>query len=79
MYRLLAVVALASVSSWAMGQDVPDQVGADRPTILDNPLDFSSAPVLPKIEAPTESQIRESMERGIQFLIRDQNPKSTVF
>jgi hypothetical protein len=77
MYRSLAVIALASVSSLATGQDAPDQVGTGRSTILDNPLDFSAPPVLPQIEAPTESQIRESMERGIQFLIRDQNPNGS--
>ena len=73
MVRLLAVVVLASAPFVANGQDAPDQTGSVRPTILDDPLDFSSAPVLPQIEAPTETQIYESMERGIRFLIEDQN------
>ncbi len=41
--------------------------------ILKDALDFSHPPVLPKIQAASESQIRGSIDRGVQFLIDDQN------
>ena len=46
----------------------------DRPNVLADPLDFSNAPVLPEIEAPTESEIADSIARGIAFLLQDQSP-----
>jgi hypothetical protein len=46
----------------------------DRSSILDDPLDFSSEPVLPEIEAPTSADIEASIARGVQFLLEDQRP-----
>ena len=46
----------------------------NRTSILDNPLDFSSEPVLPKIEAPTKAEIKASLARGVQFLLDNQRP-----
>ena len=46
----------------------------DRSSILADPLDFSSEPVLPEIEAPTSADIEASIARGVQFLLEDQRP-----
>ena len=59
------------------GQDT-GETPVQRPSgILDNPLDFSSEPVLPKIDAPSELEIRKSMQRGVEYLLRDQNPNGS--
>lgn len=45
-----------------------------RQPILDDGMDFSKAPVLPPIEAPTAEEISASIGRGCDFLLSDQNP-----
>ncbi|QDT07100.1 hypothetical protein K227x_55250 [Rubripirellula lacrimiformis] len=37
-------------------------------------IDFSAPPVLPEIDAANASEIRSSIDRGIAFLLADQNP-----
>lgn len=49
----------------------------ERNGILENPLDFSRPPVLPKIDAPSEKEIADSIQRGIDFLLLDQNPNGS--
>ena len=41
--------------------------------ILSNPLDFSKGPVLPNVEPVTRASIEQSIQRGVAFLIEDQN------
>lgn len=41
--------------------------------ILADPFDFSADPTLPKIDAPSESEIRGAIDRGVKFLLEDQN------
>ena len=41
--------------------------------ILADPLDFSKDPTLPQIDAPSESEIRGAIDRGVKFLLQDQN------
>ncbi len=41
--------------------------------ILGDALDFSQPPVLPEIETPSESEIRGAIDRGVRFLVEDQN------
>lgn len=77
MYRWLAVVFLIPGLSVAVGQEAPDSPDSGRSAILDDPLDFRSEPILPSVEAPTEGQIRQSMQQGIRFLIKDQNPNGS--
>ena len=48
-----------------------------RSAILDDPLDFSSEPVLPEIEAPTKADIEASLSRGVQYLLDNQNPNGS--
>ena len=56
--------------------DVQDQEEAThRPAILDKPMDFSSAPVITgPIDGPSPSEIENSIEKGVQFLLDAQNP-----
>ncbi len=77
MRHLLAVVFVLPFLSDTVGQDAPDQPDSTRSAVLDNPLDFSAEPILPKIDAPDESEIRKSIDRGIRFLIKDQNPNGS--
>jgi hypothetical protein len=45
-----------------------------RPEIFDDPYNFSAAPTIPEIEGPSPSQIQESIDRGVRFLVGSQNP-----
>ncbi len=47
--------------------------GARQP-ILDTPMDFSSAPVLPPADAPGPAAIEHAIDRGVTYLIANQNP-----
>ena len=53
---LVALHVVASDRS-AIGQEAADSTAANESNILDDPYDFSSAPILPKIEAASEGQI----------------------
>jgi hypothetical protein len=56
----------------ALSQD--NAVGS---AILDDPLDFSSPPQLPQLETLSEADVRASLQRGIEFLLADQNPNGS--
>ncbi len=71
-----AFLAIPLLSA-AIAQEAADQPASSRSPILDNPLDFGSEPVLPQIDGPSESEIRASIQRGIRFLIEDQNPNGS--
>ena len=57
-------------------RDVQDQEKAPlRPAILDKPMDFSSPPVISgPIDGPSPSEIENSIEKGVRFLLDAQNP-----
>ena len=38
-----------------------------------NRYDFSREPILPEVEAVTETELKASIDRGVQFLLTDQN------
>ncbi|MCG8649488.1 MAG: terpene cyclase/mutase family protein [Pirellulales bacterium] len=68
--RILAAILISAFPlTWAGGQDST----ASRDGILVDPYDFSQPPTLPQIEAPHKDQIEQSIQRGVQFLIDDQN------
>ena len=72
-YRmLLGVLLVVSVST--AGAEDPETA---RTGILANPLDFSQPPTLPKIDAPTDQQIQESIDHGVTFLLSVQNPNGS--
>ena len=48
-------------------------VRANDRGILDDPLDFSQPPILPKVETPSAEEVAASIKHGLEFLIEDQN------
>ena len=76
MLRIVVATLLVTMPVIVLGQDASDP-SVRRSPILDNPLDFSSAPTLPTIDAPAEAEIRDAMSRGVQFLLQDQNPNGS--
>ena len=52
--------------------DNPDEK-IKRPKLFDSPMDFSKPPELAEIKGPTEKEIRASIEKGVQFLLKTQN------
>jgi hypothetical protein len=77
----LAIVVLAwhvvASGQLTIGQDAAGETASKRSMILDNAYDFSSPPILPKIEAASEGQIYSAIDRGVRFLIEDQNPNGS--
>ncbi len=75
--RLLLL--LLSVCIWQMpagfAQEEVDPTG--RRGVLADPLDFSQPPELPEIDAPSGTELTESIRRGVQFLLQDQNPNGS--
>lgn len=67
---LFVTLSLVCSPDWRQavwGQD------AGQASILDDPLDFSREPVLPALEAPSSKEIEGALDRGLRFLIEDQN------
>ena len=62
----LAVLLLVTLPAW--GQEASVQS-----SILEDPFDFSHEPTLPQIEPASTGSIQSAIDRGIQFLIEDQN------
>ena len=67
--RLLIVcaVCVALPGNAALAEDETGRKG-----ILANPYDFSQPPELPEIDAPTQEQIRDAIDRGVAYLIKSQ-------
>jgi len=61
----------------ARAQEAADDARPVRSNVLENPTDFSVEPVLPQVDAPSQAEIREAIERGVKFLIKDQNPNGS--
>ncbi len=45
-----------------------------RPAMFDDPYDFSKPPQVTPVDGPSPSEIRQSIGRGVKFLVRTQNP-----
>ena len=69
MKRILSTLIVCTIFSLPCQADGPK--AASR--ILADALDFSQDPTLPDVEAPTAAAIRDAVNRGIDFLITDQN------
>ena len=72
-FHLLCLLCLTQSLGSSSAQDATQ----GRQGILRNPLDFSRPPVLPAVDAPGELGIRDSIRRGIAFLLADQNPNGS--
>lgn len=69
------VVAMFAGVSWA--QDSTSDSAPVRSNVLENPTDFSVEPVLPELPGASLVEMSEAIERGVQFLIKDQNPNGS--
>ncbi|HMP77931.1 MAG TPA: hypothetical protein PKD54_00630, partial [Pirellulaceae bacterium] len=69
--------ALSNTGSSAI-QEPPVQESqqdeADMQRWFANPYDFSQLPPLPDVVAPTHDEVEESLQRGIEFLLKTQRP-----
>ncbi len=74
---LLALASVIAVNLLAAAQEPSGVLATTRSSILDEPFNFDSEPVLPEISAPDGETIRQAIERGIQFLVQDQNPNGS--
>ena len=72
-FDLLFLLCLTPHLSLLSAQDAI----SERSDILRNPLDFSRSPRLPVVDVPGEPEIRDSIRRGISFLLTDQNPNGS--
>ena len=65
---MLAAIAIAAIGH---AEDAASKSAADsgRAGILANPYDFSSPPPIPKFDAPKQSEIKESISKGVDYLI----------
>ena len=54
-------------------QEAATEAKGKQSNILADAYDFSTPPTLPKVVAPSEGQIYSAIDRGVRFLIEDQN------
>ena len=75
-FALAIYLAMGSGSASLFGQvdEKDEHAGVKRPEFFDKPLDFSKPPKLPEITPPTEAEIQKSIDRGVKFLLKTQNP-----
>ncbi len=72
-----AGLVTAQVPERAPSRDADPQSPDDaQPGIL-QPLDFSQPPVLPELPEPTAADIQSAIDRGMRFLVADQNPNGS--
>ena len=68
-----------SVSNVVAQQDKTQQDESkqdeNKPTkrLIEDPLDFSKAPDIPEYDKPTEAEIRDAINKGVDFLLKVQN------
>ena len=70
------VAALAVGGHLAVATVADAQQTAEAESTL-QPLDFSHPPQLPSIDPPTAAEMQTAIDRGVQFLIADQNPNGS--
>ncbi len=69
--RTLALLLIA-VAWPILAEDAPTSPA--RQPILDTPMDFSAAPVLPPVDGPTPEALEQAIDRGVAFLLANQRP-----
>ncbi|MGY8769278.1 MAG: prenyltransferase/squalene oxidase repeat-containing protein [Pirellulales bacterium] len=70
---LAALFTLAFGTTLCCAEEAKPDAETERSGILANPLDFSQPPVLPKIDAPSQVEIQQAIDRGTAFLLSIQN------
>ncbi|HMO14630.1 MAG TPA: terpene cyclase/mutase family protein [Pirellulaceae bacterium] len=73
-YLLMAMAACATLRCEQLAaQDQPSNQPTSQAGVIDDPYDFSTVPEIPDFQHPSEQEIKSAIQRGIQFLLRDQN------
>ncbi|PHS02928.1 MAG: hypothetical protein COA78_19770 [Blastopirellula sp.] len=67
------LLTLAVCTTDCCAEETKSDREKERSGILANPLDFSQPPVLPEIDAPSQVEIQQSIDRGTAFLLSIQN------
>ncbi len=58
---------------WQVQEDKKEQPAAEQvDKLLDDPYDFSNPPELPEYTAPTAIEIQNAIDRGIDYLVKNQ-------
>ncbi len=65
---VILVILICRIQPPAIGEQPASE--SVRSAILDDPLDFSQPPKLPQIEPASEADLRESIQRGVKFLLQ---------
>ncbi len=77
---LLSGLVVAWVAVGGLGTaptvNAQEAVEPDSPAQL-HPLDFSQPPQLPAIDPPTDAALQSAIDRGVEFLLADQNPNGS--
>lgn len=71
----LALLAILLFVSTVVGQEVSAEENAD--SVRPAQTDFSQPPTPPVIDAASSSDLQASIDRGVQFLLQDQNPNGS--
>jgi hypothetical protein len=75
-FGLLFVFALNAAANAQEAKSDP-QTTEKRSAILSDPLNFDAAPTLPEVEVASLTELQVSIDRGVRFLIADQNPNGS--
>ncbi|HBV65940.1 MAG TPA: hypothetical protein DEF45_23300, partial [Rhodopirellula sp.] len=73
MCRVLTAIIVCVIITVPCFAKEPDAASG----ILANALDFSKGPDLPSVDPVSRETIEQSIQRGIDFLIADQNPNGS--
>ncbi|MGI9515807.1 MAG: prenyltransferase/squalene oxidase repeat-containing protein [Pirellulaceae bacterium] len=71
----LLAVTLSAGTAWAQVESPPQQEATQQETaddperLVEDPYDFSQPPAIPEFDAPSQIEIQQSIDRGIDFLI----------
>ena len=66
---LLAILCAINATTQAADSASEKSNGSGRVGILANPYDFSQPPPIPQFDAPTQTEIQTSIDRGVSYLI----------
>ncbi len=66
------VTVLSCGNTATAQQDRQADADDKKQRLVENPYDFSKAPTPPSIDAPSQIEIQQSIDRGVEFLIKSQ-------
>ncbi len=71
---VVLVVTAVTISASVVAEEAA--IAEPSPTRLQK-LDFSKPPTLPEVDAPSAETIEQSIRKGVDFLVADQNPNGS--